>query len=119
MIMLQRSTLSGHHPQAARHPQVDQQAPRLKFDQNVFAAPTHGTHNLPRQPFGEIFGHRIAQPRLAHTHLRNRLPLQGGLDSTARDLNFGQFGHPLSFNLRQERVSSAKKQRINTDHRLA
>ena len=55
------------HPQAARHPEVQQQIAPLQIHQQVFRAPPHAAHGLTLRPARQVRrATRPAQPRLVH-----------------------------------------------------
>jgi hypothetical protein len=82
-----------HHAQAPRHPQVQQRAARLRIEQQVFRATTHGVDALPGQRARHLRRNRPAQVGAAQQHVGDDAagdvrgkPRAGGFD-------LGQFRH--------------------------
>lgn len=100
MVMPLGRQVGGHHPQAARHAEMQHQRAGLAIDEDVLRPPPYAGDPASDQHAGQPLGHRIAQARLAHPHRINTRPSQPGLDAPARDLHLRQLRHDTFPSLR-------------------
>jgi hypothetical protein len=93
MIVRQYRRLAGQDTQAARHPEVQDQAAALEIEHQIFRAPAQVLYALAIGEIGKIARHPPAQPWLADDEFLYDVSYDGRLDTAPRGFDFWKFRH--------------------------
>jgi hypothetical protein len=81
------------HAQAARHPEVQDQAAGFELDQQVLGPPANLDDALSREQRRQPCVHGPAQTRLAQDQRGHASAAHGAANAAARGLDLGKFRH--------------------------
>ena len=102
MVVRDMRCVAGQHPQAAGHPQVQQQRAGLELEQEIFGTPPGMQDPMAGDSLREVILHAPAQSGLVHIERHDASADCVRLDASSCGLYFGKLGHgePGSVRLR-------------------